>query len=80
MSALHVGGVVQLFPAADDIYTFKAQPGEDRESFKTLVNLSARTNSWGVSDYPYPHVPPHNFRWEERKVVNFTQKYRVISV
>lgn len=41
--------MVGLYPAADEIYTFEAQPGEDRESYKILIDISDEVNSWGVS-------------------------------
>lgn len=43
------GGVVGLYPAADEQYTFAAQPDEDRESYEILVDLRDDTNMWGVS-------------------------------
>lgn len=45
--------MVGLYPAAENIYTFEAQPEEDRESFKILIDISDEVNSWGVS----PHIP-----------------------
>lgn len=36
-----------MYPAAENIYTFEAQPEEDRESFKILIDISDEVNSWG---------------------------------
>lgn len=44
------GGVVGIYPAADDMYTFVAERGEDRESYEILVDISEEVNSWGVSE------------------------------
>lgn len=38
-----------LYPAADEQYTFAAQPDEDRDSYEILVDLRDETNMWGVS-------------------------------
>lgn len=47
------GGVVGLYPAADEQYTFEAQPGENRDSYEILVDISADINIWGVSVWLY---------------------------
>lgn len=42
------GGVVKIYPAADELYTFEALPGDDRKSYTTLVDISDEVNTWGV--------------------------------